>query len=165
MSDSPITFALTEQQFVDAAKLHAKPNRIRRMVRFAITAFVLFSAWQQWQLGHQNYALFLILILPLAMGLHWLAYPFFRMAYRRSPALRESLTVGVKPDRLEFDSANGKQSIDYSQLSGYRENQDYLLLYINRRQFINLPKYLAQQGLDFNMIHAGLKQYQVKNWD
>lgn len=153
---NPVRFSLTQQQFVHAARLHARPSKARRLFHLLITLFVAYSAWTQFQLGNSGYALMLVAILPLALNMHLLVTPLFSQMYRRNPALAEPLSIQLRHDGIETDSVNGRQLLSWQQIVRWREDDESLLLYINARQYLTLPKSIASQGFDFDQLRAQL---------
>ena len=137
-----LTYQLTEAQFLDAQRLHAslKPWWARLLLYFvslaglALLGLGLYYGNHWLALGGLVYAL-----LPIS-SFRLITRPMARRSYRRSPSLREPNTVALRDGQLQLHSARGGGSLPWEHIIHWAEDERSLLLYLQPRLFLVLPK-------------------------
>ena len=145
-----MTYTLTEEQYIDAQALHLsfKPRWFKFLLWFAIVpGLVLLGTG----LFHHNYGLafagmvycllpFLFFFKPLMAWRLRLFAPLFRRTFRRSPSLGQTSHVQVQDGVMHVQSDNGAGKLPWNFIIRWAEDEHCMLLYLQPRMFIILPK-------------------------
>ena len=159
-----LTFTLTEQQFFKAQRLHLsfQPRWIKAVFAFVgIAGLPILAAGLYYQryglmLAGCLYSLFLLLSFkPCARQagnlLMRLLQPRLLRSFRRSPSLRQQSHVELRDGVLHLQSENGGGTLPWQHIIAWAEDAHSILLYLQPRLFIIVPKHIDPQ-LQFSTL-------------
>lgn len=164
-----LTFTLTEQQFFKAQRLHLsfQPRWVKATFAFVgIAGLLILAAGLYYQktgltLAGLIYSLFLLLSFgPSARLAGKLAMRLLRpkllRAFRRAPSLHQQSHVELRDGQLHLQSENGVGTLPWKHIIAWAEDQDSLLLYLQPRLFIIVPKEADPQAHFVTALRARL---------
>lgn len=154
-----LTYTLTEKQFCDAQRLHFsfKPRWLQWIFTLCgilglpilgaglyAHNYILASA------GFAYSALLLLHIKPVARlalyGSQYLMRPYLLRSFRNSPSLHQQSHVELRDGQLHLQSENGQGTLPWKHIIHWAEDKDSLLLYLQPRLFIIVPKNVDPQS-------------------
>lgn len=152
------TFRVSEDDYVAAMRLHARP-RGEQLVFLAIgMAFCLVALlsrpppWVAIGLGGLVGLVVLLLYFVLA-PMRW------RSHYRRYAAIQEEMGIELTDDGLRLQAPSGESRPTWAQIVKWRENDRFVLVYVMPLLFHVVPKSLAQSGFDIPGLRRQLVQH------
>lgn len=167
-----LTFTLTEQQFCEAQRLHLsfQPRWIKAVFVFVgIAGLLILAAGLHYQksglkLAGFCYALFLLLSFgPCARLAEKLVVRLVRpkllRAFRNSPSLHQHNHVELRDGQLHLQSDNGVGTLPWKHIIRWAEDKHSLLLYLQPRLFIIVPKEADPQSGFVNALHEQLLKH------
>ena len=78
--------------------------------------------------------------------------------YRKYKAIHDEFIIGLSDDGVRIESSNAKGILPWSDILKWRENREFLLLYLMPRLYHIVPKSIAQQGFDIALLVNGLNK-------
>jgi len=78
--------------------------------------------------------------------------------YRQYKAMHDEFAIRLSDDGVVFESSNAKGLLTWSNILKWRENDEFLLLYIMPRLYHIVPKSLAREGLDIDSLVTNLNE-------
>ena len=148
-----LTYSLNEQQFCNAQRLHFsfRPRWLRWVFTLVgILGLPILGAG----LYHHNvilsiagflYSSILLLHIPAVArlaqrGTSWLMRPRLVRTFRRSPSLHQQSHVELRDGVMHLRSDNGQGVLPWEHIIHWAEDDDSVLLYLQPRLFIIVPK-------------------------
>lgn len=153
-----VTYRISEQDYVSVTKLSAKLTP-RIVLVYSGTAFVLvllviYGSQILW--GGALWAAALGgLIAGLVGGLvtRYIVVPILaRRQYRKYKAIHQEFALELVDDGIRFSSANGDGKVLWSQVDKWRQNDEFILIYLMPRLFYIVPKSVVSQGFDLQAL-------------
>lgn len=153
-----MTYSLTEKQFCDAQRLHLsfKPRWVKIIfVLVGLAGIVLLATGLHQQkyglaLAGFVYSSFLLLSLqPISQLVGRLVMlilrPMLLRTFRRSPSLHQQSHVELRDGQLHLQSDNGSGTLPWKHIIQWAEDTQSILLYLQPRLFIIVPKNMDPQ--------------------
>ena len=78
--------------------------------------------------------------------------------YRKYKAIHDEFIIGLSDDGVRIESSNAKGILPWSDILKWRENREFLLLYLMPRLYHIVPKSIARQGFDIALLVNGLNK-------
>ena len=154
-----MTYSLSEQQFCNAQRLHFsfRPRWVRwifTLVGIAglpILGTGLFYGNAMLSIAGFLYSSILLLYSPpvarLAQrGIDRLMRPRLLRIFRRSPSLHQQSHVELRDGQMHLQSETGQGVLPWEHITQWAEDKDSLLLYLQPRLFIIVPKDVDPQS-------------------
>lgn len=137
-----LIYQLTEDQFIAGQRLHSslRPWWSKWLLRLITLAGLLLLAVG---LYYGNYWLILAGLLYAVISLFnfsLITQPLLRRTYRRSPSLHQQSQVELREGQLHLSSMNGGGVLPWAHIIQWAEDERSLLLYLQPRLFIIVPK-------------------------
>lgn len=150
---SEIEALLGPDEYIRANNLYGSPSRriillyglvITGLVVTALagdhqTRFIALGALAGGVVGHYAFAR---LLGP------WLV----RRNYRKYPLMQKPFFVRTEPDGITFRTENGTTVVAWKDILKWRENAEFILLYVAPNRYHIVPKQLAAAGLDLSAL-------------
>lgn len=148
-------YRITEDDFVAATKLSARLTPIRiALVLLVLGALALLAVFGDPILRAGGIAGL------LSGSVTYLAIRYFftshsaRRNYRKYPAMHQEQWLELTPEGLSGGSPIGQALVGWEHIIKWRENDEFILVYVMPRMFYIVKKAWAQEGLDIE----GLRQ-------
>jgi hypothetical protein len=81
-----------------------------------------------------------------------------RRHYRKYKAIHGEFAISLSNDGVRIESSNAKGFLLWSEILKWRENDEFLLLYLMPRLYQIVPKSLSQEGFDIDLLVKGLNK-------
>lgn len=78
--------------------------------------------------------------------------------YRKYKAIHDEFVIGLSDDGVRVESSNAKGILPWSDILKWRENEEFLLLYIMPRLYHIVPRSIAQNGFDIALLVKSLNE-------
>lgn len=151
-------FKITEKDYISAIQLSTQQERL--IVHLIIIA--LFSLAHFFIVDVFYATPLLAAILFLIVGgilCHYVFFPFFwKRQYRKYKMIQEEITLRLENETITITSQDGQAQIDLSKMLKWKENSDYVLLYLMPRLFYIIPKRIEASGFDIHVLTDLLKK-------
>ena len=153
------TFHISEKDYIRAVKLSAKHSIfIFVIIAFIVALFFLFLY------GKERYELALMVgAALLGWGIicfHLLNPILWKRHYRKYKMLQEPITIELdQNDQLFLTIADSNTHIDFDKMLKWRQNKDFILIYLMPRLFYVIPKRLSETGFDIDRLIALLTKH------
>ena len=154
-------YKISEQDYVNAVCLNVRFTLRDYIVYSVIALFYLglvyfdpqiFWGWLTWMLGGAFVFLF---------SLRFIIVPFVaRKHYRKYNTLFEPVSVKVDDEGVTFSTEQSHVVIEWEKVHKWREDDDYVLIYLMPRFFHIVPKSIDKDGFDLQKL-LGLLQRKV----
>ena len=154
-----LTYTLTEKQFCDAQRLYFsfKPRWLKWLITgCGILGLPILGAGllaHNYILALAGFAYSCLLgfhIKPIARlalyGSQYLLRPRLLKTFRNSPSLHQQSHVALRDGVLHVQSENGQGTLPWKLITHWAEDKDSLLLYLQPRLFIIVPKDVDPQS-------------------
>ena len=147
------TFSITERDYVRAMMLFYRPRFLAAAAyAFIAIAFGLFAIfgpprWDQLAI--------IGLVGGVASGLltHFVVYPFFaKRHYRKYKGIHERFIIQLKDEGVWFESPDASGLTRWENIYRWRQNNNYLLIYLMPRLYQIIPKAVADSGFDLSLL-------------
>ena len=150
-------YRITEDDFVAATKLSARLTPIRiALVLLVLGALALLAVFGGPVLSAGGIA-------GLVSGsLTYLAIRFFftpysaRRNYRKYPAMHQKQWLELTPEGLAGGSPIGQALVGWEHIIKWRENDEFVLVYVMPRMFYIVKKVWAEEGVDVEGLRKAL---------
>lgn len=164
-----LTFQLSEEDVLQAFLLNK-----RKPFLYALPSYVTLGLFAI-LMGY--YLLLLLLgfvvdLLPLFLLLLFAGffalnrYYFFpratRKYYRSSPELQSPTTLKAAEGGMTFISETGTASRTWDQFHGWKENEDYLLLYVSTLSMHILPRRIFEQPANYDFLKDKIEEHSLE---
>ena len=158
-TDNPLTFTLTEQDYIGANRLHSLAA-YKRLRNYRVWLIVVLLYWAllffsgnchciRAAVTSAAYALAVATAIVIACGmLGQLVLPSrARRLYRQNKLTQQEQRVSITPEAIVFDAANYHVSQPWGDFIRWGENSRFILLYANDRAFHILPARVLTEEL------------------
>lgn len=149
-----ITQQLTEADYIGSWSFHTRSSRLTRIIEIAALLLIAASIalWEYSTHQRQNpqagaAILFAAIVLGVAAGgfivekiFHLVITRMLRRQYRENKRLHFSVQLSYDDKALQAQSELGNSVYPWGHFTKWRENGDYILLYLNRTQYIPIIK-------------------------
>jgi hypothetical protein len=160
----PTTIHITEEDYVNAGLLNGEMTR--RSKRWHLAADILFVVLGciAWYFDKRMIAFGLWgagiggAVGPLLIR-QFLVPVLLKRHYRKYPKIQKPMTISLGDEGLLFAADDGTGRLSWSEIHGWRENIEYLLVYLAPRMYHVLPKRIENEGFPLNE----LKQRLIEN--
>lgn len=152
-------FRISEQDYVNAMKLYGKFTP-KMMVIFilgvgflALIAIFGSSIFKSGAIG--------ALIgggIVLVVGRYVISPILARRHYKKYKAIQDEFVVALGDDGVCIESSNAKGIVPWDNILKWRENEEFLLLFLMPRLYHIVPKSIAQQGFDISLLVNSLNK-------
>lgn len=164
MSEPTLTpYRISEQDYLRSSRLGGRLRARHRTLLLAGLLVLVAMAVYALKIGDQATAYPLVggigggVLAALAVRL--LLQPMLmRRQYRRYALMQQEQKVGFAPEGLHFQSGVGQAVVHWGNFHGWRENDEFLVLFIAPRVFYVLPKRIAEAGFPLEALRATLAQ-------
>jgi hypothetical protein len=148
-----IEFTISEKDFVNSAKLSSYASRKQFFwLSFVGLLLLLLAVFG----GHKFRYIFLFGVVGGIVGYFFTVFvicPFqARRHYRKYKRIHKPASFTLQKDGYRIWNDGGESVVKWSELLKWRENKDYILLYVAPKLYHILPKRLADSGVDFTDI-------------
>lgn len=153
-----VTYRISEQDYVNITKLSAKfTPRIVLAYCVAVLVLVLLVIYRSQILrgGALPAAVIggLIAGLVVVFVMRYIVVPILaRRHYRKYKAIHQEFALELVDDGIRFSSANGEGKVLWSQVDKWRQNDEFILIYLMPRLYYMVPKSIADQGFDLQAL-------------
>ena len=150
-------FKITEKDYVSAIQLSTRQGRL--IIYLIIIALFSLAHFFIVDVFYATPLLAAILFL-IACGIlcHYVFFPFFwKRQYRKYKMIQDDITLRLENETITITSQDGQTQINLSKMFKWKENSDYVLLYLMPRLFYIIPKRIEASGFDIHEL-TGLLQ-------
>lgn len=152
-------YRITEDDFVAATKLSARLTPIRiALVLLVLGALALLAVFGDPILRAGGIAGL------LSGSVTYLVIRFFltpfnaRRNYRKYPAMHQEQWLELTPEGLAGGSPIGQALVGWEHIIKWRENDEFVLVYVMPRMFYIVKKAWAQEGVDIEELRGNLRE-------
>lgn len=78
--------------------------------------------------------------------------------YRKYKAIYDEFVIGLSDDGVCIEFSNAKGILPWSDILKWRENEEFLLIYLMPRLYHIVPKSIAQNGFDIALLVKSLNK-------
>lgn len=82
-----------------------------------------------------------------------------RRHYQKYKAIHQEFTIELLDDGVRFTSPDADGKLTWDKMLKWRENQDYILIYLMPQLYHIVPKSIVAGGFDVKLLTNGLSQY------
>ncbi|MDX2418013.1 MAG: YcxB family protein [Xanthomonadales bacterium] len=142
-------FRISEQDYVDALKLHGKltPKSLAVYLLLGLTLVLIAMIGSPIIRGGAIGGLAGAAVVVI-LGRFALQPILARRHYRKYKAMHDEFTIRLDDAGLGLESSNAKGVLPWGDILKWRENEDYLLIYLMPRLYHIVPKSVSQDGFD-----------------
>lgn len=159
MNAAATQFRITESDYVNAMKLHARPGRIAwRALTLVALVLLLGGALGEGIVRVLAWSGLVGIALGLFCGPRWLAPSLHRRHYRQYKLMHAPMWVHMDAQSLHLGSEQANARIAWEQIMRWREDRDYVLVYIMPRLFYILPKAIEAPGFPLQALLQRLRE-------
>lgn len=164
-----MTYSLSEQQFCNAQRLHFsfRPRWVRwiftlvGILGLPILGTGLFHRDVILSIAGFIYSSILLLYIPamarlVQRGIERLMRPRLLRIFRRSPSLHQQSHVELRDGEMHLQSETGQGVLPWKHITQWAEDEDSVLLYLQPRLFIIVPKEADPQSRFVTALRAQL---------
>ncbi len=161
MTDAQITYQVTEDDYINAQRLHRQ--RSSRWAHFGRWIMVLIG------LAFAGLSLFTKLWWGVVVGLVYATMPWWmhrliseplaRRQYRKYPAIHQPQTLGVNDNGVVCSSIAGESRLTWNLITRWTQDDNYLLLYVQPRLYFIIPKRADNAGTVIGRLQQLLAQH------
>ncbi len=83
--------------------------------------------------------------------------------YRKYKAIHDEFVIELSGDGVCIASSNAKGILPWNDILKWRENEEFLLLYLMPRLYHIVPKSISKQGVDIALLLDNLDKYVGKS--
>lgn len=162
MSEPTLTpYRISEQDYLRSSRLGGRLRTRHRNLLLAGLFVLVAMALYSLKIGDKAMGSTLIACvfggLLAALVIRLVVRPILvRRQYRRYALMQQGQKVGFAPEGLHFQSAVGQAVVNWSNFHGWRENDEFLVLFIAPRVFYVLPKRIAEAGFPLESLRTTL---------
>lgn len=146
-------FRISEKDYVDALKLYGKLTpkmmTIYLLVAVALVLIAVFGnpLFRSGAIGGLAGGAIVVIL-----GRYALTPMLARRHYRKYRAIHDEFTIRLDDDGVCLESSNSKGILPWNDVLKWRENEDYLLIYLMPRLYHIVPKSIEQEGFDLALL-------------
>jgi YcxB-like protein len=153
-----IEFKITQDDYVSAMKLYSKRTPIITGIYSAIVIVLCLII----VIGTPDLRVSAIGGLfggsIVIMLMYFVITPLFaRRHYQKYKAIQEPMFVQLMDDGVEFSNADGGGLVRWEKILKWRQNDEYVLLYLMPRLYHIIPKTVKNLGFDFTSLTKKLE--------
>lgn len=153
-------FQISEKDYVNALRLHEKlTSKMMAIYFLSAAALVLIAIFGTTLLRSGAIGGLVGGGLVVILGRHLVTPMLAKRHYRKYEAIQEEFTISLSDAGVFLESSNAKALLPWSNILKWRENDEFLLLYLMPRLYHIVPKSLSREGFDIDSLVDGL----VKN--
>ena len=160
MNENSARYHLSEQDFVRAGAVHARPAaRVWLSLGVVLVLCLALAIWgptRAWRFGGMSGVVGggVCLLLQFVVS-PWLA----RRQYRRYPAARGEQTVTLTDEGVRLEGQGGVSDLRWDLVYQWRSNGEFVLIYPAPRLYHLVPCRVAGQGFDVAALEAALTRH------
>ncbi len=80
-----------------------------------------------------------------------------RRQYRKYKAIQEPITIKLKDEGVRFSNSDGEVLVRWEKILKWRQNDEYLLIYLMPRMYHAIPKSVAKSGYELSPLISSLR--------
>ncbi len=152
-------YTISEDDYVHAMRLHAQLTPLR-LLGLAVTLLVMvaLAVFAPRNLQPVFWGAFIGAALMIILG-RWVLLPWHaRRAYRKYKAIQDEFSLDFVPEGMQVASEDASGLVPWSKMHKWREDDQFVLVYLMPRLFHIVPKALAAQGLDVQAFRSELAE-------
>ena len=142
-------FRIAEADYVRAMKLYAKPTW-RLIAPISAILLMVIAVIASAPSGDREFLIFCLVALVIwIVVVYGVVSPVrARFHYRRYKAMHDEFTVELVEDGVRYTSPNGEATVPWNNILKWRQNENYILIYLSPRLFHIVPKSIVADGFD-----------------
>lgn len=155
---------ISQEEYFKASNLHTKITAgklIRLAIATLLCAFMIASLDKRQNI--QTFGLALIYFLTLYIGvwilLYLLKFYLVRRNYRLSPLARQPVSICFLHNGLLFKTTTGENLIEWKYIVKWRQNKEFILVYLTPSRYSIIPKRLESNGLNIASLENALLKH------
>lgn len=142
------TYTITERDYVRAIMLFSKLTRkvaiLVLAVYLALAVAVVILSVPLWLLAIGGI---------VGVSYHFTITPYVsRRHYRKYKAIQGPITVQLKDEGVWIQSEDGSTIVKWEKIYRWRQNNNYVLIYLMPRLFYIIPKTVTESGFDLSSL-------------
>lgn len=146
-------FRISAQDYLDASRLFAKPTVRAWWIMACVVALLILAI----AFGTKNVQGFGIGGLIGGLGMYallrWVVSPLsVRRSYRKYKPIHQEFTVSLLDTGVHSSSPTGENLLVWEHIMKWRHNDQFVLLYASPRLYHIVPKAVAEQGFDIDLL-------------
>lgn len=152
---------ISQEECIKASNLNCRPTA-KRLTCLAIFILVVTSLLSNFVVtgNIQNFGFVLICVIAAIIGFEILLYLLrvyiVRRNYRLSPIVHQACSIHFLENGLLFKSKNGENLLEWKYIIKWRQNKEFILVYLTPYQYSIIPKRLEANGLDITSLENAL---------
>lgn len=154
-----VSYRISQEDYVNAMRLHDRLMPRPALIVVAIVAGMAIVATYGpvWLQPASVGALCGLLVVML---FNWGASPLIaRRRYRLYKAIHEEFGILLRDHDFLLWTSRTEVTVSWAKVRGWRENSDYVLVYVMPRLFYIVPKSLRKKGFDIETLTRRLREH------
>jgi len=152
-------FRISEKDYVSALKLYGKLTpRMLAIYLLVAGALVLIAIFGTTLLRSGAIGGLIGGGIVVILGRNVVTPLLAKRHYRKYKAIHNEFSISLSDGGVCIESTNAKGFLPWSDILKWRENDEFLLLYLMPRLYHIVPKSLSQRGFDIDLLVNGLNK-------
>lgn len=152
-------FRISENDYVNALKLYGKLSPKMLIVYLSVAGgLILIAIFGSPLIRSGAIGGVIGGAIVAILGRYILSPMLARRHYRKYKAIHDEFSVGLNDDGVSIESSNAKGLIPWSNILKWRDNDDYVLIYLMPRLYHIVPKSVSHDGFDVDLLINSLNR-------
>ena len=152
-------FRISENDYVNALKLYARLNPKMLIIYLSVAGgLILVAIFGSPLVRSAAIGGIIGAAIVVILGRYLLSPMLARRHYRKYKAIHDEFTVGLNDDGVSIESSNAKGLIPWDNILKWRDNDDYVLIYLMPRLYHIVPKSVSRDGFDVALLVNSLNR-------
>lgn len=158
------TFQITEKDYINCSLLNGEMSHKSKMRHLAFDSLLIISGLFAWYFGKSIWAAGFIgaaiggSLLPMLLR-RVVAPPLLRRHYKKYRKIHKPLSAEVSDLGITFSSNDAAGTLKWEDIYGWRENTEYLLVYVAPKLYHIIPKRISNDGFDLEKLRNLLERH------
>ena len=151
-------YTITENDYVRAMKLHSRFTS-KMTALFLVAATLLGAAAIYGSSLFRGAALGGLIgaVVVVVLGQYVLNPLLAKRHYKKYKAIQDPVQIALNDEGIEFSTADSNGMIRWKKFLKWRQNDDYLLVYLMPRMYYIIPKSIEASGFDLAALTSALE--------
>lgn len=160
----PASFTISENDYIKSAQLNGAPTKKAKIFHLVVDILLFLAGITS--LLNANIVLGFAFIgaaigaITLPFLLRALIVPLIlRRHYKKYRQMQKQMSVELIADGLSFKTENGSSSLVWADIYSWRENSEYIIIYIAPKIYHTLPTRIRENGFPIDELKSELLRH------